>query len=137
MEFLILPNILALAGSGIAMGTYLFCQAVPNSVPDGLGTTVLTVGGGGLALAIAAIFKDFWSYKKAQTESKERLAKEERDSQERIETARLAIERLRITQAKNNKLTNQMQGWMETAYETQKFPPPPSRARLPEEKVGS
>jgi hypothetical protein len=134
LEILILPNLLVMCGSGLAMGSYLFLQVNPKNVPDALGTTVLTVGGGGLALAIAAISKDFWNYKKTQVESAERLAKEERESQERIETQRLNIERLRFTQARNNRLTNQMLAWMEQAHETQTFPPPPPRVRLPEER---
>jgi hypothetical protein len=132
---LILPNLVVMCGSTLAMGSYLFLQVSPKIVPDALGTTVLTVGGGGLVVAIAAIFKDFWAYKKSQVESAERLAKEERESQERIETQRLGIERLRITQMRNNRLTNQMLAWMEMAHETQTFPPPPARVQLTEERL--
>jgi tRNA(Met) C34 N-acetyltransferase TmcA len=118
---------------GLAMGSYLFLQVSPKIVPDALGTTVLTVGGGGLVVAIAAIFKDYWAYKKAQVDSAERQAKEDRESRERIEMQRLGIDRLRITQSKNNRLTTKMLEWMELAHETQTFPPPPPRVNLTEE----
>lgn len=118
-----------------AHANYLLAQvtAAPNTVPDALGTTVLTVGGGGLVVALAAISKDFWSYKRQQIESEERQEKERRESQERLETARLAIERMRISQAKNDRLTNSMLDWMVRAHETKSFPPPPSRVKLSED----
>lgn len=121
-----------------AQGSYLFAQATAgsNTVPDALGTTVLTVGGGGLALALAAISKDFWAYKKQLIESEERRQKEERDSKERLEKARLEIERMRVSQAKNNRLTNAMFAWMTEAYRTQKFPAPPPRVHLPDDPKG-
>lgn len=126
-------------------GSYLFVNApflfaqvttaavTANTVPDVLGTTVLTVGGGGLVVALAAISKDFWGYKKQQMESEERREKEERDSRERIETARIAIERMRYSQAKNNRLTNAMLDWMVQCYETKSFAPPPPRISLAED----
>lgn len=154
----ILPilQILGICGLGAAMGCCLFCQgsylwvqgsylwaqaaAIPSTTimaPDALGTTVLTVGGGGLVVALAAISKDFWSYKKQQIESEERREKEERESRERIETARIAIEKMRYSQSKNNRLTNAMLQWMVTAYNSKTFPPPPPRVDLSEEpKLG-
>jgi tRNA(Met) C34 N-acetyltransferase TmcA len=134
LVFLTLPNFLVMTGSTLAMGSYLFLQVSPKIVPDALGTTVLTVGGGGLVVAIAAIFKDFWAYKKAQVDSAERQAKEDRESRERIEMQRLGIDRLKITQSKNNRLTTKMLEWMELAHETQTFPPPPPRVNLTEER---
>jgi hypothetical protein len=139
LELVIAMKVFALAGSGLAVSSYVFSQVAnsiqPNTVPDAIGTTVLTVGGGGLALAIAAISKDFWTYKKELVASRERQAKEERESLERIEKAKLDIERLRITQAKNNRVTNAMWGWMKEVHETGKFPPPPPRVHLTDDPL--
>jgi hypothetical protein len=131
LEFLIGTKFFAMFGSITALLSYLFAQASSavssNAVPDAVGTTVLTVGGGGLMLYVAAISRDFWTYKKEQMQSRERLAKEERESQERIETARLSIEKLKVTSAHNSRRTEAVQEWMETAHRTQSFPPPPPR----------
>src|SRR5690348_3352035 len=62
----------ASCGACLAMGSVLFHQAIylfaqvssstnPSMVPDALGTTVLTVGGGGLVVLMSAVAKDFWA----------------------------------------------------------------------------
>jgi hypothetical protein len=142
MYYVIAAQTIAMCGTWCAAGTilfhqgaYLYAQITSSSsmVPDALGPTVLTVGGGGLVVAVAAVSKDFWSYKKQLMESEERREKEDRESRERIETLRIQNERLRFSQSKNNKLTNAMLEWMVRAHETKSFPPPPPRIHLVDE----
>lgn len=130
---------IAMCGTCFAAGSVLFHQGLylyaeltsgSSMVPDALGPTVLTVGGGSLVVTIAAVSKDYWAYKKQLVESEERREKEDRESRERLETQRLAIERMRYSQSRNNKLTNAMLAWMIEAHETKSFPSPPPRIDL-------